>query len=111
MKRTNFRTYRSFYVLLAAMFLVLPAANSEIPEEFKKLEVFPKDIAKRDLIDSMKKISSALGVRCDFCHEIEEKIGNRSMPLESYLRGHPEARLSEDDRRVLLDWAEQDDPF
>ena len=38
-------------------------------------------------------------------HEIDEQIEEGEMPLKSYLILHPEARLSEEDRAVLRDWA------
>ena len=36
---------------------------------------------------------------------IEEQIEKDEMPLRSYLILHRDARLSEEDRRTLLDWA------
>ena len=36
---------------------------------------------------------------------IEVQIEKNEMPLPSYLILHPEARLTEEDRRTLLDWA------
>ena len=35
MKLYDFRLRPSFYVRLAAMFLVLPAANSEVPDQLQ----------------------------------------------------------------------------
>jgi len=37
--------------------------------------------------------------------DIEEQIRKGEMPLNSYLILHPEARLSKEDREVLLEWA------
>ncbi len=37
--------------------------------------------------------------------EIEEQLEAGEMPLKSYLRGHPEARLSDEQREILLRWA------
>ncbi len=37
--------------------------------------------------------------------EIDEQIANDEMPLKSYLLLHPGARLSEEEKRALLDWA------
>jgi hypothetical protein len=37
--------------------------------------------------------------------DIEKQIEKGKMPLRSYLWLHPEARLSEGDRQVLLEWA------
>ena len=36
--------------------------------------------------------------------EMEKQIENGVMPPGSYTLGHPEARLSEDERQVLLKW-------
>ena len=36
--------------------------------------------------------------------DIEEQVRKGEMPLSSYLILHREARLTEEDRRVLLDW-------
>ncbi|MBT3343805.1 MAG: c-type cytochrome [Gemmatimonadetes bacterium] len=38
------------------------------PEEFKNLTVVPEDIEPDSLQKMMSQISTALGVRCDFCH-------------------------------------------
>lgn len=37
----------------------------------KNLQVFPKNTSKKDLKKAMKKVSKALGVQCDFCHDME----------------------------------------
>lgn len=37
--------------------------------------------------------------------DIEQQIRRGEMPLSSYLILHPEARLSDEDRKRLLDWA------
>jgi len=38
-------------------------------------------------------------------HDIEEQIAEGEMPLFSYLLLHPGARLSEAEKRTLIDWA------
>jgi cytochrome c553 len=35
---------------------------------FKNLQVFPKNIGEDELKTKMKAISTALGVKCDYCH-------------------------------------------
>ena len=40
--------------------------------EFENLQLFPKNIARADLIARMKIFSRSLGVHCNFCHEGEE---------------------------------------
>ena len=37
--------------------------------------------------------------------DIEQQVREGEMPLSSYLILHPEARLSDEDRKRLLDWA------
>src|SRR5690349_23794173 len=46
---------------------------------FKNLQVFPKDIARPQLIANMKFFSQSLGVRCTFCH-----VGVEGQPLSTY---------------------------
>ncbi len=46
-------------------------------EEFKNLQILPKDISEHDLDSVMHHFSQSLGVRCDFCHvrnEAEKKM-------------------------------------
>jgi len=49
------------------------------PDSLVNLKYFPKTIAVRDLIDSMRTFTFALGVRCQFCH-----VGREGMPLDSF---------------------------
>ncbi len=49
------------------------------PDSLTNLKYFPKDIAVRALIDSMRQFSFALGVRCTYCH-----VGEEGQPLSSY---------------------------
>lgn len=37
--------------------------------------------------------------------EISKQVAGERMPLRSYTVGHPEARLTAEERQVLLDWA------
>jgi Tetratricopeptide repeat/Photosynthetic reaction centre cytochrome C subunit len=43
-------------------------AQMKIPDEFKNLQILPKDIAKPRLVGIMKEFAGGLGVRCDHCH-------------------------------------------
>jgi hypothetical protein len=42
-------------------------------------------------------------------HEICEQVEAGQMPIKSYLLLHPSAKLSDDDRRVLCEWAKQEE--
>jgi hypothetical protein len=53
-------------LVLGASMTALPSA--QIPASFTNLQVFPKDVPRSDLVNAMKGITSALGVRCTYCH-------------------------------------------
>lgn len=55
--------------------LLAGSTFAEIPDKYSNLEVFPKDIGKRELLGSMRDFSTGLGVRCTFCH-VQESPGD-----------------------------------
>ncbi|HZE88127.1 MAG TPA: c-type cytochrome [Verrucomicrobiae bacterium] len=63
------------WVLAAAALLGAGSASAQLPDKYKNLQVLPKDISKADLVESMKQLTNALGVRCTYCHVGEEKAG------------------------------------
>jgi hypothetical protein len=73
---------RFFVVGLLAFGLVPATAFAQKPfppEKAENLQVLPKDIPVRALLDTMRSFTSALGVRCTYCH-----AGNESEPLNTY---------------------------
>ena len=61
--------YRSLSVLVLLPALgAIPDARAQIPEKFENLQVLPRDIPRSQLIQVMRGFTSALGVRCTFCH-------------------------------------------
>src|SRR3954463_11705191 len=44
------------------------AVVAQAPEKFTNLQYFPKDITKKELVNTMRGFSFSLGVRCEFCH-------------------------------------------
>lgn len=38
------------------------------PPDPTNLQVVPKDISKRELVQTMRRFTMSLGVRCEFCH-------------------------------------------
>jgi hypothetical protein len=42
--------------------------HAQIPEKFKNLKVLPRDISRPALVQQMREVAGALGVRCGFCH-------------------------------------------
>lgn len=43
-------------------------AEAQIPQTFKNLQVLPKDIARGELVATMRGVAGGLGVRCNHCH-------------------------------------------
>lgn len=68
-------------VLLMAGFWLCWCASglAQLPEKFDNLQVLPKDITQRQLIDTMKGFAGALGVRCHYCH-----VGSEEIPLSQF---------------------------
>jgi hypothetical protein len=48
--------------------------------------------------------------RRELLEEIAEEVEDGDMPLRFYLPFHPKARLSEEERRVLVSWARRAEP-
>jgi tetratricopeptide (TPR) repeat protein len=59
--------------------LIAGTALAQIPDKFTNLKVFPEDTGKRELVGAMRSFSSALGVRCNYCH-----VGENPNSLEGY---------------------------
>lgn len=58
-----------FFISFLALLVGLASrAEGQIPETFTNLQVLPKDIDRRILIETMRSFSFALGVRCEHCH-------------------------------------------
>jgi hypothetical protein len=45
-----------------------PPASGQLPEKFTNLQVLPKDITPKALVDVMKSFAIDLGTRCEHCH-------------------------------------------
>jgi len=69
-------------VRLLSMILLLGSTApgrvvAQIPDTFTNLQVLPTDIAKDELVETMRGFASALGVRCGHCH-----VGGNGRGLE-----------------------------
>jgi len=58
---------RVLFIVLTCIALVAPVA-AQVPTTFTNLQVLPKDIGQRPLVDTMRGFVFALDVRCEFCH-------------------------------------------
>jgi hypothetical protein len=56
------------FSILAGSLLIIQTLSAEDPDKLENLQVFPKDITKKELVTIMKTFTSGLGKRCDFCH-------------------------------------------
>lgn len=90
---------RATLVAVVAFFAAAPlsAQGRFPPESLTNLKVFPKTIPVRALIDSMRGITFALGVRCSYCH-----VGEEGQPLSSYEFAKDDKRAKRA-ARVMLD--------
>jgi len=60
-----------YSALVASLLVTAPVtsgAQMQIPDTFTNLQVLPKDIARDDMMQTMRRFSIALGVRCTACH-------------------------------------------
>lgn len=56
-------------ILLTGMIVILAtSALAQIPDTFTNLQILDSSIQKERLVSLMRNMSSALGVKCDFCH-------------------------------------------
>ncbi|MBK8165128.1 MAG: c-type cytochrome [bacterium] len=79
-------------IVLSAIVLSVTLRGGDVAiaadDDPKNLTVFPKDISKRELVDTMKQWTQALGVRCDFCHEQKVPGDFQSIDFASDKVGH-----------------------
>jgi hypothetical protein len=55
-------------VLVTAISAVARGAPTQLPEKYTNLQVLPKDIAPKALVDVMRSFAIELGTRCEHCH-------------------------------------------
>ena len=87
----------AFAAALTCAAVPLRAQGKFPPDSLVNLKYFPKTIAVRDLLDSMRFFTFALGVRCDYCHVARER-----MPLDSF-NFRSDDRRTKRTARVMLD--------
>lgn len=89
----------SFALAAVLLFAAAPlrAQGRFPPDSLVNLKFFPKDIPVRQLIDSMRFFTFALGVRCQYCH-----VGREGMPLDSFNFRSDDKRTKRT-ARVMLD--------
>jgi hypothetical protein len=58
--------------LLALAYAFTAAPPPAAAGELKNLQVFPKETSKKDIKKAMKGLADALGVECDYCHDMDD---------------------------------------
>ncbi len=48
--------------------------TNPIPDKFVNLQVLPKDITKKNLVNMMKQFSTTFVVRCSYCHSVSDDL-------------------------------------
>src|SRR5438309_1225650 len=85
------RAYRMFVVAVA-----VAVCGTALADGFKNLQVLPKSSSKDQLKAIMKEQSKALGVECDFCHDVpdmasdaneKKKISREMMKMTAEING------------------------
>ncbi|MFQ5670524.1 MAG: c-type cytochrome [Acidobacteriota bacterium] len=66
-------------VLLVALAWPAPVRSQAPPPQFENLQVLPKNIEKKQLVQTMRGFAMSLGVRCWFCH-----VGKEGEDLSTY---------------------------
>ncbi len=64
----RFTRFFATFLVSVALAATASTAAAQIPEKFNNLKVLPQDISKDQLVEVMRSFSSALGVRCHYCH-------------------------------------------
>ncbi|HEY2804449.1 MAG TPA: c-type cytochrome [Gemmatimonadales bacterium] len=88
-----FRYRRATLATAIALAAIAPTARAQgkfPPDSLVNLKFFPATMPVRDLINQMRFFTSALGVRCQYCH-----VGVEGMPLDSF-------NFRSDDKRTKL---------
>jgi len=68
---------------LSAVLALSVNAGAQSPWKAQNLQHFPKDIPREELVQRMREFSSALGVRCEYCHTAPDGTPNASPAFQS----------------------------
>jgi mono/diheme cytochrome c family protein len=91
-----------------------PLAAQELPDTFQNLQLFDPEISKDDLKTAMKGFTAALGVKCSFCHTIDEYhlddnenkvIARKMMKLVGHMRANAATYFKEGTAMELISCA------
>src|SRR5437588_10938583 len=82
MFRRGFRYLNKEFDMQAMRWLMVPilvgGMSGVALADFKNLQVLPKTISKDELKTYMKAQAKALGVECDFCHDVPDMASDKN---------------------------------
>src|SRR4051794_34984815 len=82
MNRVGNRYFDKELLMRAMRWLLVPvfvgATSGVALAEFKNLQVLPKSISKDELKSYMKAQAKALGVECDYCHDVPDMASDKN---------------------------------
>jgi nitrate/TMAO reductase-like tetraheme cytochrome c subunit len=82
MSRRGFRYLHKEFDMRAMQWLMIPilvgAMGGVALADFKNLQVLPKTMSKDELKGYMKAQAKALGVECDFCHDVPDMASDKN---------------------------------
>src|SRR5258705_10008621 len=85
MNRVQALTLSAIVAITAGVFAQAPAAGQaapgggQTPPPPANLQVLPKDIARPELLATMRGFAGGLGVMCNYCHVMEGRGGRNDM--------------------------------
>jgi len=83
----------------------------EMPDTFQNLQIFPEDISKDQLKKAMKGFTAALGVKCTYCHILDEYdkdekehklVARKMIKLVDFMRQNADTYFKEDTETELI---------
>ena len=60
------------FLILPVVFFLQSDVSAEVPDTFQNLQLLPADITKAELKGIMNGFTEQLGVKCTFCHTLDE---------------------------------------
>jgi tetratricopeptide (TPR) repeat protein len=72
--------------------------HAQVPDRFKNLQVFPRDIPRTELVATMRNWTGELGLRCHDCHEGPEDLQGMDFAIDT----KPRKRAAREMLRLVL---------
>jgi len=102
---SRFHPRAAVFAVAALVLFLAPTGRAQVPDTFENLKVLPKDIAKNDLVETMRGFSFSLGVRCEHCHAPQKDAvaGDGSLRLDFASDERPAKRTAREMMKMVAD--------